>query len=994
MDRNRRRNRWDQAPTDKSAIEAQEEVVESQPAAESGRKRSRWDQPPVNDGLGGGKEAVDEVLVPLKKRSRWDRKPEIDVKDDSDNNATVESNGLINLRQSNSLEEEQKDIQDVNKGFSMQDDMEISTYDVPPEIPGVGGLQFFKSEDMMHFSKLMGNKDESELTKEEKLERKILKLLLKIKNGTPAIRKAAMRHITDRAKQFGPGPLFNQVLPLLMSPSLEDQERHLLVKVIDRILSKLGSEVRPFVHKILIVIEPLLIDENKYTRNEGREIISNLSKAAGLTAMISTMKNDINHKDEHVRNTTARAFAVIASALGISNLIPFLTAVCNTKKSWEARHTGILIVQQIAILLGVGILPHLTTLVSIISKGLTDEILRIRSLTAVTLSHLAEVSKPYGIESFQDVLETLWGGVKKYSGKSLASFLRAVGSIIPLMEDENADNYTREVIQILIREFQTTDDDMRRTVLQVIKNCSQTNGISSTFLKTEVLPDFFKYFWTRRLAIDKRTSKLVIDTTTNLSKKTGASVILTYISNILKDENEAFRNMASDAISECIKELGTTDIDNRLELNLIDGFLFAFHEQSQNSDSTILDGLGIVVNAFNERMQPYLEQLISTILWRINHKDPGIRQQAIDLISQIAQVIFDCNEQKLLNQLGTVLYENLGEEYPECLGSILKSLKSIVTIIGAEEMTPPIGELLPRLTPILRNHYEKVQENCIDLVGTIADKGPEFVSSKEWMRICFELVDLLKAHRKGIRRASVSTFGYISKAIGPHDVLATLLNNLKVQERQNRVCTTVAIAIVAESCAPFTVLPALMNEYRVLELNVQNGVLKSLAFLFEYIGEMGKDYVYAIAPLFEDALMDRDIVHRQTACTAIKNMALGVVGLGCEDVLVHLLNFIWPNIFETSPHMIKAVLECIEGLRVALGSGTILMYLLSGLFHPARKVREIYWKIYNNLYIRSQDSLVAFYPSLYNKNIIESDSQKDIRGLPLQYVRQELDILI
>jgi hypothetical protein len=56
--------------------------------------------------------------------------------------------------------------------------------------------------------------------------------------------------------------------------------------------------------------------------------------------------------------------------------------------------------------------------------------------------------------------------------------------------------------------------------------------------------------------------------------------------------------------------------------------------------------------------------------------------------------------------------------------------------------------------------------------------------------------------------------------------LATLLNNLRVQERQNRVCTTVAIAIVAETCSPFTVLPALMNEYRVPELNVQNGVLK------------------------------------------------------------------------------------------------------------------------------------------------------------------------
>ena len=37
-----------------------------------------------------------------------------------------------------------------------------------------------------------------------------------------------------------------------------------------------------------------------------------------------------------------------------------------------------------------------------------------------------------------------------------------------------------------------------------------------------------------------------------------------------------------------------------------------------------------------------------------------------------------------------------------------------------------------------------------------------------------------------------------------------------------------------------------MNEYRTPELNVQNGVLKSLSFLFEYIQEMGK--VRALVP--------------------------------------------------------------------------------------------------------------------------------------------------
>ena len=327
-------------------------------------------------------------------------------------------------------------------------------------------------------------------------------------------------------------------------------------------------------------------------------------------------------------------------------------------------------------------------------------------------------------------------------------------------------------------------------------------------------------------------------------------------------------------------------------------------------------------------------------------------------------VMKQCGEDALMGKLGVVLYEYLGEEYPEVLGSILGALRSIVTVVGINQMQPPIRDLLPRLTPILRNRHEKVQENTIDLVGRIADRGPEAVNAREWMRICFELLDMLKAHKKGIRRAANNTFGFIAKAIGPQDVLATLLNNLRVQERQSRVCTAVAIGIVAETCAPFTVLPALMNEYRVPELNVQNGVLKAMSFLFEYIGEMAKDYVYAVTPLIEDALIDRDQVHRQTAASVVKHIALGVVGLGCEDAMVHLLNLVFPNIFETSPHVIDRVIEAIDAIRMAVGTGVVMNYVWAGLFHPARKVRTPYWRLYNDAYVQSADSMVPYYPSL------------------------------
>lgn len=304
-------------------------------------------------------------------------------------------------------------------------------------------LPTLKPEDEAHFAKLMQDVDEAQLDADARKERVIMKLLLRIKNGTPPMRKTSLRQITDRAREFGPGPLFNQILPLLMSPSLEDQERHYLVKVVDRILYKLDDLVRPYVHKILVVIEPMLIDEDYYARVEGREIISNLAKAAGLASMISVMRPDIDNVDEYVRNITARAFAVVASALGIPSLLPFLKAVCRSKKSWQARHTGIKIVQQIAVLMGCAVLPHLRNLVKIIEHGLNDNEQKVKTITALALAALAEAAAPYGIESFDQVLLPLYHGISQQRSKALAAFLKAIGFIIPLMDPDAANYYTR-----------------------------------------------------------------------------------------------------------------------------------------------------------------------------------------------------------------------------------------------------------------------------------------------------------------------------------------------------------------------------------------------------------------------------------------------------------------------------------------------------------------------------------------------------------------------
>ena len=53
------------------------------------------------------------------------------------------------------------------------------------------------------------------------------------------------------------------------------------------------------------------------------------------------------------------------------------------------------------------------------------------------------------------------------SFQGLAAFLKAIGYLIPLMDAEYANYYTREVMLILIREFQSPDEEMKKIVLKV-----------------------------------------------------------------------------------------------------------------------------------------------------------------------------------------------------------------------------------------------------------------------------------------------------------------------------------------------------------------------------------------------------------------------------------------------------------------------------------------------------------------------------------------------
>lgn len=298
--------------------------------------------------------------------------------------------------------------------------------------------------------------------------------------------------------------------------------------------------------------------------------------------------------------------------------------------------------------MGCAVLPQLTSLVEIIAAGLVDEQQKVRTITALSLAALAEAAAPYGIESFDPVLQPLWKGISSHRGKTLAAFLKAIGFIIPLMDAKYAHFYTQNVMKTLIREFASPDEEMKKIVLKVVKQCVTTEGVEVEYVRNEILPEFFRNFWVRRMALDRRNYKQLVETTVSLACKVGGADIVGRIVDDLKDENEFYRKMVMETIEQILSELGASDIDQRLEEKLVDGLLFAFQEQQTDDSQVMLNGFGVVVNALGLRMKPYLAQVCGIIKWRLNNKSARVRQQAADLIARIAVVIVKCGAENLL----------------------------------------------------------------------------------------------------------------------------------------------------------------------------------------------------------------------------------------------------------------------------------------------------------------------------------------------------------
>lgn len=93
---------------------------------------------------------------------------------------------------------------------------------------------------------------------------------------------------------------------------------------------------------------------------------------------------------------------------------------------------------------------------------------------------------------------------------------------------------------------------MKKIVLKVVKQCVGSEGVSVSYVRKEVIPEFFRNFWLRRNALDKKNYKQLIETTVEIAGKVGGAEIIKKIVDELKDENETYRKIVIETLERII----------------------------------------------------------------------------------------------------------------------------------------------------------------------------------------------------------------------------------------------------------------------------------------------------------------------------------------------------------------------------------------------------------------------------------------------------------
>lgn len=724
------------------------------------------------------------------------------------------------------------------------------------------------------------NTPDSDIPAEHIKKVQVLRSLLRFKNGKPPQRKAGTRDLINRAKVYYTAEdLVGPIVGLWRSDGIlqDDLDRHRVVKLLGLVVLQFrGALQSAQVRQVLMLVQPMLSDADPFAREEGREILAALVKAAGLEEMVLAVRHEIDDERTSVRSAAAQTIALVAETLGVEPLLRLIGVLCRSKKNTQTRETGGRIVSLIAqSRVGVTCRRYLPELVSSITELLRTDSPSLKISAAVALQHLADASRPVGYEAFVPSLNLVRDAMRSAAqGKQASFFLRCLASIVVLMPPREAYEQAVALSDPLQRAFASPDEDVRRVALVTVDHLLSCEGaVTPEFLHSQLLMGFLS-MWTPESFVERKTGSMLLKTTAHFAKRIAGRYILATLRERLEQDapqmepGHYFVRSLCHGVKMVAEVAALDDVPDEELRSTFDALLDALNRDrgavGGATSPWLEDTIGVFCEKAAHRFAALAPKLIRIISQRLGDKKLGVRRQAAELLSRTAKTIgfYSRGSIESLRDAWTDLDERIVREHnavadtdgnntgsinnnsksnsssaPVTAASTVASgLKACTVLLdawctspGRENQMRVITEAAEHVTklfsavqaalksPAIRND-DMVQERCVRAVlGVVAlcEREIAVARPEDLFTVAVDsLLMLLHAKRRSNRSLTAQAFGRVANLIGPLHIIKQLIDKgIRKEDQRLRLCASVALAVVAKSCRPFVVIPFLVYEY-------------------------------------------------------------------------------------------------------------------------------------------------------------------------------------
>jgi splicing factor 3B subunit 1 len=536
---------------------------------------------------------------------------------------------------------------------------------------------------------------DSELPPEHARRVHALRSLLKFKNGNPRQRRMGSRDLVTRARHYGVDAVVQPLVTLWRSDGIlsDDLDRHRVVKLLAAVLMQFRDALDPAsTRNVLVLLQPLLQDQDRATREESRELMCALIKAAGFTGIVAAVKRDMLNASIEARRAASETLAVVAETLGVEKVARLLDTLARTTLADEESenykmHTCVNAVHGIAASrVGAMCRLHLPLLMNVCNMCLRSTREQVRAQAAYSITAVADAVRPHGYEAFLGTLLLLREGCASANrmhigivasaaaaataaaaegraapplsatvtrsnntvARALAGYLRALGSIMMLMPPREQREQADAIKDPLQRCFAATDPELRRSSLRVVDQLLACEGVSAEFVREYLLVGFLQC-WTVLAISERRNVRQLLDTTVIFARKVAGPLILATLRERLEQDapqlppDHVFSRAVVEGICSVAERGGATlaaVVDDELRATF-EALVEALLRDRAGTCTWVVQAIAVFCREAGPRMLILAPKLIRTVSARLGDRVPAVRRQAAILVAQTARTIGD-----------------------------------------------------------------------------------------------------------------------------------------------------------------------------------------------------------------------------------------------------------------------------------------------------------------------------------------------------------------